>query len=86
MKIPEIERALADSDPKVRLYICKLQEQILALSQQNDEVVKIVIMVVQTLENVQKINVELSQRWQQRLDRDGGQEGMVESVMNEPEN
>jgi hypothetical protein len=84
MKIADIERALSNSDPKVRYYIANLQEQIIALAKQMDESAKILIMVVQTLENVQRINLQLSDRWEKRLMGDGEQD-IVQSVMPDPE-
>lgn len=85
MKIPEIERDLKGKiDPKAIYHLMRIQEQQIVMAQQLDECAKILVMVVQTLENVQKVNVELSDRWEKKLMRDGGQD-MVQSVIPDPE-
>lgn len=86
MKIPEIERDLKGKiDPKAIYHLMRMQEEIIALSQQLDECAKILVMLVQTLENVQKVNLDLNARWENRLQRDGGHTDMVQSVVPEPE-
>lgn len=85
MKIPEISRDLEGRvEPKVIYHMQRMQEEIITLAQQIEESSKILVMLVQTLENVQKVNLQLADRWEQRLGRESSSD-MVQSVLPEPE-
>jgi hypothetical protein len=86
MKIAEIERDLRDADPRVKYWIQRLMEQQIEIHRQLNECAGVLVQVVQTLEQVQRVNLTLNNRWQRMLDGLPPEEEMVESVLNEPEN
>ncbi|MCI0557505.1 MAG: hypothetical protein MN733_03340 [Nitrososphaera sp.] len=84
MKLAEIERDLRDCDPKLRYWLRFQQEQIIALQQQLNQCADVLVRVVTTLENVQRVNLELNERWEKVI-RGEKDESIVESVLNKPE-
>lgn len=85
MKIPEIDRDLRDSDPRVRHWVMRLAEEHIALEQQNKEMTNIILGLVESFTNLHQVNIELNKRWE-RMRRGEQEPSMVESVLPEREN
>ncbi len=85
MKLASIERDLRNYDPKLRYWIRFMQEQILSQQQQLNQCADVLVSIVETLKRVQKINLDLNNRWERQLRGRSDDPDLVSSVINKPE-
>lgn len=81
MKIAEIERDLSGHvDKRVVIWIQRLQEQLSAQEQATTECAKLLVSVVDALNQLRDVNIKLNAKVG-KLDPNHGMEGMVSSVI-----